>query len=77
MTTPRAYRFQFHLEMVDIEDKHGGDVDKAFSAACQMLIDDMPAVLAKDINYEVLDEPHAVAALLALRHARQAAAGDA
>lgn len=77
MPTPRAYRFRFHLELVDIEDEHGGDVDQAFAAACRLLAEDSPVVLANDVEYQVLDEPHAVAAIMALRHARQTTSGEA
>ena len=72
---PRAYRFQLDLEIVDMEGRLNGDVDRAFGEAVQGLLDKPSSVLARDIEYQVMSKAEDILALLATRAGRRM--GDA
>ena len=72
-STPRAYRFRLDLEVVDLEDRWGGDVDAAFVEACRRLVKTPTSVLGGDIEYQVMDKMEDVVALVAMRQAMGAA----
>lgn len=67
----RAYRFQIDLEIVDMEGRLGGDVDRAFAEAVNKLVRKPSAVLSRDIDYQILSKPEDLMALLALRQGRR------
>jgi len=72
-STPRAYRFRLDLEVVDLEDRWGGDVDAAFVEACKRLVKTPTSVLGGDIEYEVTDKKEDVLSAWAMRQALDAA----
>ena len=67
--TPRAYRFHLDLEVIDLEDKLGGDVDAAFVEACKRLLKKPSSVLGADIEYHVTDKREEVLAAWGVRQA--------
>ena len=72
-STPRAYRFRLDLEVVDLEDRWGGDVDAAFAEARERFIEKPLSVLGGDIEYEVTDKKEDVLSAWAMRQALDAA----
>ena len=67
--TPRAYRFRLDLELVDLEDRLGGNVDAAFAEACKRCIAQPSSVLGADIEYFVLDKREDVLKAWSMRQA--------
>ena len=71
-STPRAYRFRLDLEVVDLEDRWGGDVDAAFVEARERFIEKPSSVLGGEIEYQIMDKVEDVIALFAMRQAMEA-----
>jgi len=67
--TPRAYRFRLDLELVDLEDTLGGNVDAAFTEACKRFIAQPSSVLGADIEYFVTDKREDVLKAWSMRQA--------